>query len=125
MRPYVSWLIISNDSKVVIYWTIQIFYKTSANINGVTVLRSYVGINKREPFVSYNQIRAVRHSSPYEIKNQQMLLFQFYSYIDGSLHVSGQQAHPQENSHSCSHNHWFSGCTVRAACSVCCFHFIC
>jgi hypothetical protein len=48
----------------------------------------------------------------YEMKNQQMSLFQFYSYIDGSLHVSGLQAHPQEN----SHNHWFSGCTVRAAC---------
>jgi hypothetical protein len=58
--------------------------------------------------------------STYEMKNQQMSLFQFYSYIDGSLHVSGLQAHPQENSHSCSHNHWFSGCTVRAACSVCC-----
>jgi len=65
MRPYVSWLIISNDSKVVIYWTIQIFYKKSANLNGVTILRSYVGINKREPFVSCNQIRAVRHSSSY------------------------------------------------------------
>jgi hypothetical protein len=51
----------------------------------------------------------------YEMKNQQMLLFQFYSYIDGSLHVSDLQAHPQENSHSCSHIHWFSGCTVRAA----------
>jgi hypothetical protein len=35
-----------------------------------------------------------------------MSLFQFYSYIDGFLHVSGLQAHPQEN----SHNHWFSGC---------------
>jgi hypothetical protein len=58
--------------------------------------------------------------STYEMKNQQMSLFQFYSYIDGSLHVSGPQAHAQENSHSCSHNHWFSGCTVRAACSVCC-----
>jgi hypothetical protein len=49
-----------------------------------------------------------------------MSLFQFYSYIDGSLHFSGLQAHPQENSHSCSHNHWFSGCTVRVACSICC-----
>ena len=37
------------------------------------------------------------------MKNQQMSLFQFYSYIDGSLHVSGPQAHLQENSHSCSH----------------------
>jgi len=27
--------------------------------------------------------------SAYEMKNQQMSLFQFYSYIDGSLHVSG------------------------------------
>jgi len=42
----------------------------------------------------------------YETKNQQMPLFQFYSYIDGSLHVSGPQAHPQESSHSCSHNQW-------------------
>jgi hypothetical protein len=49
----------------------------------------------------------------YEIKDQQMSLFQFYSYIDGSLHVLGLQAHPQENSRSCSHNHWFSGCSVR------------
>jgi hypothetical protein len=56
--------------------------------------------------------------STYEIKNQQMSLSQFYSYIDRSLHVSGPQNHPQENSHSCSHNHWFSGCTVRSACSV-------
>jgi len=40
-------------------------------------------------------------------KNQLMLLFQFYSYIAGSLHVSGAQAHLQESSHSCSHNHWF------------------
>jgi hypothetical protein len=28
----------------------------------------------------------------YEMKNQQMSLCQFYSYIDGSLHVSGLQA---------------------------------
>jgi hypothetical protein len=49
----------------------------------------------------------------YEMKNQRMSLFQFYSYIDGSLHVSGLQAHTQEN----SHNHWFSGCTVRATCT--------
>jgi hypothetical protein len=26
--------------------------------------------------------------STYEMKNQQMSLFQFYSYIDGSLHVT-------------------------------------
>jgi len=58
--------------------------------------------------------------SAYEMKNQQMSLFQFYSYIDGSLHVSGPQAHPQESSHSCSHNHWFSVCTALAVCSVCC-----
>jgi len=47
-----------------------------------------------------------------------MSLFQFYSYIDGSLHVSGPQDHPQENSHSCSHNHWFSIRTILVACSV-------
>jgi hypothetical protein len=56
--------------------------------------------------------------STYEMKNQQMSLFQFYSYINRPLHVSGLQAHPQKNSHSCSYNHWFSGCTVRATCSV-------
>ena len=56
--------------------------------------------------------------SAYEMKNQQMSLFQFYSYIDGSLHVSGAQVHLQESSHSCSHNHWFSVCTVQVACSV-------
>jgi hypothetical protein len=44
------------------------------------------------------------------MKYQQMSLFQFYSYIDGSLQVSGLQAYTQENSHSCSHNHWFSDC---------------
>jgi hypothetical protein len=44
-----------------------------------------------------------------------MSLLKFYSYIDRSLHLSGLQAHPQKNSHGCSHNHWFSGCTVRAA----------
>ena len=45
----------------------------------------------------------------YEMKNQQMSLFQFYSYIDGSLHVSGPQAHLQEISHSCSHNQELPG----------------
>jgi hypothetical protein len=54
----------------------------------------------------------------YEMKNQQMSLFKFYSCFDGSLHVSGLQAHLQKNSHSCSHNHWFSACTVRAACTL-------
>jgi len=48
-----------------------------------------------------------------------MSLFQFYSYIEGSLYVSGPQAHLQKNSHSCSHNHWFSIRTVLVACSVC------
>jgi len=50
--------------------------------------------------------------SAYEMKNQLMSLIQFYSYIDWSLHVSGPQAHLQESSHSCSHNHWFSIRTV-------------
>ena len=44
----------------------------------------------------------------------------FYSYIAGSLHVSGPQAHLQESSYSCSHNHWFSICVALFACSVCC-----
>jgi len=56
----------------------------------------------------------------YEMKNQQMSLFQFYSYIDGYLHVSGPQAHLHEISHSCSHSHWFSIRTALVACSVCC-----
>ena len=51
-----------------------------------------------------------------------MSLFQFYLYIAGSLHVSDTQAHPQESSHSCSHNHWFSVCTALAVCSVCTEH---
>jgi hypothetical protein len=48
-----------------------------------------------------------------------MSLFQFYSYIDGSLHVSGLQAYLQENSHSCSHNHWFLQCLYRSGCVLC------
>jgi len=43
-----------------------------------------------------------------------MSLFHFYLYIAGSLHVSGPQAHPQDSSHNCSHNHWFSICTALA-----------
>jgi len=53
-------------------------------------------------------------------KNHLMSLFQFYLYIAGCLHVSGPQAHPQESSRSCSHNHWFSVCTALAVCCVCC-----
>ena len=48
----------------------------------------------------------------------------FYSYIAGSLHVSDPQAHLQESSYSCSHNHWFSVCTALFACSVCFGHNI-
>ena len=47
-----------------------------------------------------------------------MSLFQFYLYIAGSLHVSGPQAHLQESSHSCSHNHWFSVYTAPAVSSA-------
>jgi len=46
-----------------------------------------------------------------------MSLFQFYLYIAESLHVSGPQAHLQESSHSCSHNHLFNVCTALAVCS--------
>ena len=53
------------------------------------------------------------------IWNENQLMSLFYSYIAGSLHVSGPQAHLQESSHSCSHNHWFSICTALVACSVC------
>jgi len=46
----------------------------------------------------------------------------FYSYIVGSLHVSGPQAHLQESSYSYSHNHWFSICPLwtRVLCVVAC-----
>jgi len=44
----------------------------------------------------------------FNIWNENQLMSQFYSYIAGSLHVSGPQAHLQESSYSCSHNHWFS-----------------
>jgi hypothetical protein len=43
----------------------------------------------------------------------------FYSYIAGSLHVSGPQDHLRESSCSCSHNHWFSICATLFTCSVC------
>ena len=54
--------------------------------------------------------------------NENQLMSLFYSYIAGSLHVSGPQAHLQESSCSCSHNHWFSICAALFACSVCCEH---
>ena len=49
--------------------------------------------------------------------NENQLMSLFYSYIAGSLHVSGPQVHLQESSYSCSHNHWFSICTALFACS--------
>ena len=49
-------------------------------------------------------------------ENQLMSLF--YSYVAGSLHVSGPQVHLQESSYSCSHNHWFSICTALDASRV-------
>ena len=55
-----------------------------------------------------------------EIWNENQLMSLFYSYIAGCLHVSGPQAHLQETSYSCSHNHWFSICAALFACSVCC-----
>jgi len=54
------------------------------------------------------------------IWNENQLMSRFYSYIAGSLHVSGPQAHLQESSYSCSHNHWFSFCAALFACSVFC-----
>ena len=56
--------------------------------------------------------------STYGIKTNWCHYFNFNLYIARSLHVSGPQAHPQESSHSCSHNHWFSVCTALAVCSV-------
>ena len=53
------------------------------------------------------------------IWNENQLMSLFYSYIAGSLHVLGPQAHIQESSYSCSHNHWFSFCAALFACSVC------
>jgi len=44
----------------------------------------------------------------------------FYSYIAGSLHVSGPPAHLQESSYSCSHNHWLSFRAALLVCSVYC-----
>ena len=55
----------------------------------------------------------------FNIWNENQLRSLFYSYIAGSLHVSGPQAHLQESSYSCSHNHWFSFCADLFACSVC------
>jgi len=42
----------------------------------------------------------------------------FYSYIAGSLRVSGPEAHLQGSSYSCSHDRWFSFCA--ALCVVAC-----
>jgi len=68
---------------------------------------------------------AIKRSGPlklssYIIWNENQLMSLFYSYIAGSLHISGPQAHLQEISYSCSHNHWFSICAALFACSVCC-----
>ena len=46
----------------------------------------------------------------FNVCNENQLMSLFYSYIAGSLHVSGPQAHLQESSYSCSHNHWTNGC---------------
>jgi len=54
------------------------------------------------------------------IWNENQMMSLFYSYIAGSLHVSGPQAHLQESSYRCSHNHWFSFCAALFACSLCC-----
>jgi len=43
----------------------------------------------------------------HSVWNENQLMSLFYSYIAGSLHVSGPQAHLQESSYCCSHNHWF------------------
>jgi hypothetical protein len=56
----------------------------------------------------------------FNIWNVYQLMSLFYSYIAGSLHVSGPPAHLQESSYSCSHSHWFSFCAALLACSVCC-----
>jgi len=41
----------------------------------------------------------------FNVWNENQLMSLFYSYIAGSLHVSDPQAHLQESSYSCSHNH--------------------
>ena len=53
----------------------------------------------------------------FNIWNENQLMSLFYSYIAGSLHVSGPQAHLQESSYSCSHNHWFSFCAALFTCT--------
>jgi hypothetical protein len=57
----------------------------------------------------------------FNVWNENQLMSLFYSYIAGSLHVSGRQAHLQESSYSCSHNHRFlQYLSALDACSVCC-----
>ena len=69
---------------------------------------------------SVNNAAATDAANFQTLWNENQLMSLFYSYIAGSLHVSGPQAHLQESSYSCSHNHWFSICTALVACSVCC-----
>jgi len=60
----------------------------------------------------------------FNIWNENQLMSLFYSYIAGSLHISGPQAHLQESWYSCSYNHWFSFCAALFACCVCSNAFI-
>jgi len=81
------------------------YFKNNDSVLTQRIFRRHFNIHRNECSYIWN-------------KNQLMSLFQFYLYIAGSLHVSGPQAHPQESSHSCSHNDWFSVCTALAVCSV-------
>jgi len=99
--------------------TLCLSYKIRAEVEEIVELRvSKLIYCKRRLSMSKIYTNISTYEISYEIKNQQMSLIQFYSYIDGSLHVSGPQAHLQESSHICSHNHWFSVCTALVTCST-------
>ena len=74
--------------------------------------------NQKLNGLTHFRIKFYKHL--FNLRNENQLMSLFYSYIAGSLHVSGPQAHLQESLYSCSHNHWFSFCAALFACSVCC-----
>jgi len=84
--------------------------------NGVINNGTQIFQNSRRHLTILGDIRVTWNN----IWNENQLMSLFYSYIAGSVHVSGPQAHLQESSYSCSHNHWFSFCAALFACPVCC-----
>jgi len=93
------------------YSNTQNDFSPGATICSLHTLASPSGRN-----VNYNE----KQLTGEKIWNENQLMSLFYSYIAGSLHVSGPQAHLKESSYSCSHSHWFSFCTALFACCVCC-----